>query len=219
MSADGISYTSYLQIPSILSVQRPLTPRADEDTWAAERFFIVCHQTSELWLSQVFVDMQQAASRAELGDWQGVRVPLERAISMVQLLTAHLAQLTYLPRDCFMRFRIALNGASGADSKQFQELLFGPYHPQLSRIKTSLAQANPAAPHSPGACDHARCAAAAMLKALIAGIVAWREMHAKVTGYLIGDLPGTGGTEGVAYLLKRIADAATDWPGQEALPG
>lgn len=218
MSSDGVSYTSYLRIPAILSMQQPLTPRTDEDTWAAERFFIVCHQASELWLSQVFVDIQQAAALAELGDWKGTRAPLERAASLVQLLTAHVAQLAYLPRDCFIRFRTALNGASGADSKQFQELLLGPYHPQLSRIRTCLERAALTAPHSPSACDHARCAAASTLESFIAGIVAWREKHISITEYLIGGLPGTGGTEGADYLRKRAADATSDWASQGALP-
>ncbi|MGH3186186.1 MAG: tryptophan 2,3-dioxygenase family protein [Streptosporangiaceae bacterium] len=211
---DQVSYESYLRLPAILSMQHPLTPRDDRATWAAERFFIVCHQASELWLAQILVDLREAGDHAELGDWACARTTLERAVSQVGLLGAQLSQLAFLPRDSFMRFRLTLAGASGADSRQFQELLDGPHHPQLRRIRAALDRA-PARAGSPASdsrsCGHDQCGVAQALDALIAGIVRWRELHADIAGGLIDNLPGTGGTDGVAFLRRQIAEAASDW--------
>jgi len=205
------SYASYLRLPNLLAAQDPTTPRDDAGTWVAERFFIVCHQTTELWLSQVLLELDHAARCAEeSSDWPGTRTSLMRAASIVLLLTHHLEQLIYLPRDRFLRFRPALEGISGAESEQMRELFVVGLgrHAHVRTIEVSLDQALARAgmrtPHALGACGHDECATAGALGALMEGVTNWRRLHARITRYFIGGRRGTGGTAGADYLDERL---------------
>jgi tryptophan 2,3-dioxygenase len=206
------SYPSYLGLDELLSLQQPATPQSDARIWAAERFFIVCHQTSELWVSQIFVDLAGANGSAEAGDWAASRVSLTRASSLVALLHRNLTELLYLPVEDFLRFRDALDGTSGAESRQFVALLGGPSHPAVLSIAAAVAAALPTVapdvPHPEEECTHDVCAVAAALDALLSSIGIWRRLHAQVALHFIGDLPGTGGTSGVRYLLRRAGETA-----------
>jgi tryptophan 2,3-dioxygenase len=201
------SYASYIELDGLLSLQHPATARSERRIWSAERFFIICHQTSELWASQILLDLADATASAESGDWAALRVSLARAGSLTSLLEHNLTEFLYLPVRDFLRFRDALEGTSGAESVQFTDLLAGPRHPAVrataDAISAALPTAGPGAPHAQGTCTHELCAAAVALDSLLAGIRTWRRLHAQVAAHFIGDLPGTGGTSGVRYLLRR----------------
>jgi tryptophan 2,3-dioxygenase len=205
-----ITYASYLRLPALLGAQAPLTPRVDPVTRTAERFFIVCHQASELWASQALADLAQAASMANVRDWRQVGVGLARSASIVGLLTEHLTRLLLLPTECFLRFRTALDGASGADSVQMNELLRGRHQRHARRVQEVLEEVlpalGPAAPHPRFRCVHAECHSAQALAAFGTAVSGWRSLHVRVARHFIGDLPGTGGTSGVGYLLGRERD-------------
>jgi tryptophan 2,3-dioxygenase len=200
------SYRSYLRLDRLLALQYPVTPEADARTRAGENFFIICHQASELCASQIFVDLDCAATMARAGDWASARTCVTRAVALVRLARSHLTMLLYLPVTDFHGFRDALSGSSGAESEQFTALLLVSRHPNVRAIKHSLAAALPAialdAPHQEGACEHDACATARAVRALIAGAAMWRRRHARIARHFIGDLPGTGGTSGVSYLLR-----------------
>ncbi|RJL27206.1 tryptophan 2,3-dioxygenase family protein [Bailinhaonella thermotolerans] len=215
VSPPGPSYRSYLALERILAAQRPVTPREDPGIWAAERFFIVCHQASELWASQILVDLEEAGRLAGFGDWEAASAVVLRAAATAGLLSRTLAHLGRLPAESFLAFRGALEGASGAESEQFRGLLRGRRHGPVRRLRAGLRAALPAAgegaPHRPPDCGHAVCACDAALEAYLGAITAWRGLHAKVAYRFIGDRPGTGGTEGVGHLLRRIvADAGEE---------
>jgi tryptophan 2,3-dioxygenase len=205
-----ITYASYLSLPNLLGAQAPLTPGTDPVTRTAERFFIVCHQASELWASQVLADLAQAASMANVRDWRQVGVGFARSASIVELLTEHLARLMLLPTECFLRFRTALDGASGADSVQMNELLRGRHQRHVRRVQEVLEEVLPAlgpgAPHPRARCAHGECHCAQALDAFGMAVSGWRSLHVRVARHFIGDLPGTGGTSGVDYLLGRERD-------------
>jgi tryptophan 2,3-dioxygenase len=198
------SYRSYLCLDQLLSLQVPLTPAADIGTRTAEHFFIVCHQASELCAAQVFLDLAGAARTAQVGDWATASASTTRAAALVRLARSQLTALLYLPVADFHRFRDILTGASGAESEQFTALLRISAHPDVQAVQRRLPAALPASgAHREGTCRHDACATDRALRALIAGAAAWRRRHAQIARHFIGDLPGTGGTSGVSYLLRE----------------
>lgn len=217
----SITYESYLRLPDLLAAQAPLTPRGDGVTWAAERFFIVCHQASELWAGQVLADLGEAAALADRGDFAAARGLLVRATSIVELLSAHLRAMYQLPREAFLRFRGALDGASGAQSAQMRELLLGERQPDLRGIRLAvedgLGRLDLDGPHPAGWCPHGACALAHEMEAFLAAVAAWRRLHVQVARHFIGDLPGTGGTAGVRYLAGQIERAERERRGAPSL--
>lgn len=206
MTGQAGTYRSYLQLNWLLSLQCPLTPAGEASTWTAEHFFIVCHQASELWAKQIFLDLEHAAAAARSGDWAAAQISLTRAAALVTVVRQTLTTLLYLPVPDFHRFRDRLAGTSGAESEQFRTLLQGSRHPGVRSLQQSLAAAWPAlpegAPHAEGTCPHEECATARALRSLVAGIAVWRRRHAVIARHFIGSLPGTGGTSGVSYLLR-----------------
>jgi tryptophan 2,3-dioxygenase len=192
MSARPFSYSSYLQLPTLLDATRPVTSPDEPAGWAAERFFMICHQTSELWLSQVLVDLGEAARLAESGDWSGVQAALHRATAIVELLSSGLRQLRHLPVERFLAFRPALDGVSAAESEQFAAVLRGRRHHDVRRIGARLDPVP------------AGCGVALALEAYIGAVTAWRRLHVDAARRFIGDRPGTGGSSGVEHLLGRV---------------
>jgi tryptophan 2,3-dioxygenase len=213
MSRERRSYASYIQLAALLSSQQPATPPEEALTWGAERFFIICHQTSELWLSQILNDLAHAARLATIQDWSGARTPLIRAASLTLMLSRTIEQLAYLcPPSAFLRFREALAGASAIESRQLQEMLqlSGGRHPDQRTIEAALAapscSAEPASPGPQRKRSSDERAVANALGFLVRGVAIWRQFHLEVARYFIRDLPGTGGTSGIDYLKQRIAE-------------
>lgn len=204
------TYAGYMRLDGLLALQHPRTPAMDAATWASEHFFIVCHQASELWATQILIDISGAARSAEAGDWEFAVVALTRACALVDLVRQSLTSLLCMPVADFMRFRGALEGASAAESRQFAALLRCAREPAVQSLRASLATALPAtAPggkHGCGSCRHAECAAARALESLLDEVRDWRRMHAEIARHFIADLPGTGGTSGVSYLVRDDDD-------------
>jgi tryptophan 2,3-dioxygenase len=183
------SYSAYLQLPILLGATRPISSPDEPAGWAAERFFMICHQTSELWVSQVLVDLGEAARLAEQGDWTGTQAALRRATSVLELLTSGLRRLCHLPVERFLRFRPALDGVSASESEQFAALLSGRRHHDIHRIEARLAGAP---------------AVARALEDYLEALTVWRGLHAEVARHFIGTRRGTGGSSGVEHLLGRL---------------
>ncbi len=207
-------YDSYVQLPALLELQSPRTPPSDRPTWAAERFFIICHQTSELCLSQVLLDLRLAAELSTTrSDWRAVRTSLSRAASLTLLLARVLAELAAAcPRSAFSRFRTSLQGTSASESSQFNEFLrlLDGSHVDLATIRSALRGTSACtAPDTTEACSATdeRAASAHTLELLLRGVAVWRALHIAVTKHFIANLPGTGGTLGVRYLSRRFAEA------------
>lgn len=208
------SYDNYLQLTALLSMQRPRSSAADPTTWAAERFFIVCHQVSELWLSQILFDLRLAAELIEREqDWQGARTCLSRAASLTLVLTRVLGDLASgCSRDSFMRFRAALQGMSASESAQFHEFLtlLSGSHASLQALRAALPDMD-ADVSVTGCADtgllQQKAASARALNVLLRAAAIWRALHIVITKFFIMDLPGTGGSAGVRYLSKRYVEA------------
>jgi tryptophan 2,3-dioxygenase len=211
------SYASYVGVPTLLSLQKPITSRKDAFIWGAERFFIICHQTSELWLSQILLDLEHAAKLVDnRANWSAARVVLCRAAAMTLMLSRNLEQLgQFCPKSAFLTFRTALQGLSASESRQFQLMLklIRDNHPHLMKIGSALSMSSPCPQAmSPGIriCAHDRCAAADAMRILIRGIVIWRQLHLEIAKQFIKDLPGTGSTSGVEYLQRQLDVGAAE---------
>lgn len=222
------SYDEYLRLATLLEAQQPLSEPDDQIAWAAERFFIISHQVSELLLSQVLSDIDQAHSAAESpGGGSEARSLLTRAASTTLMLSRTMDELMVCcPRDAFLRFRERLVGMSAGESKQFRAFLeHGEEgNPKIVAIRDSLEGAICGAfsrTQAPGICRHEECAAAASLKVLVEGIHLWRRFHIVVVKSFIGDSEGTGGTTGVDFLARRMSDCRENvnngWSGGVAM--
>jgi tryptophan 2,3-dioxygenase len=208
------SYESYLRLDAVLGALDPVTPRAQEAEWIAERFFMVCHLASELWAGQVLAELERAAARAESDEWAAADQSLSRAL------------LHHLPTAEFLRFRDALDGVSAAESRQFGQLLEGRRHTSLRRLAAAVARhgsGDPVHIHDGDdgdgdGCAEAACRCARGIDRIAQVVRAWRLLHVAVARRLVGDLPGTGGTDGVPWLAQRAGgespgDAAGDRDG------
>ncbi|MFJ6676575.1 tryptophan 2,3-dioxygenase family protein [Actinosynnema sp. NPDC091369] len=212
-----LDYSGYLCLDALLSLQRPQAPAEVSDPGSdpgsdavrsAEHLFIVVHQASELWMAQLLLDLDLAASALRRGSADTAAEHVERAAALFGVLRAQLDVLDRLPPACFARFRPYLGTASGAQSRQFaaleRALGFGPTEPPLA---TALAEAAAAAgvtlPEVWRSGGPLRRVADAM-SAVARGYRDWQAGHLAVVRRMLGDLPGTGGTAGARYLASRV---------------
>ena len=54
-----MEYSQYLQLPTLLGLQRPLSPGPEHD----ETLFIVVHQVYELWFKQILHELDHLQER------------------------------------------------------------------------------------------------------------------------------------------------------------
>lgn len=212
----GLTYSTYLQLDKLLSMQEPRTSdAADREVVLAEHFFIVAHQASEIWLKQILADLLAAtdALRPDCGNSDAdLSVEyLERAGRLVGLLHDQLVVLEKMPLRYFAEFRPHLGTASGAQSQQIHQLddlLGNDERPE------GLYAAFEAYTVSQGMSVGSVCrlgSSAGVLhrvaEALIElgnGFWRWKIAHLAVISAMLGDQPGTAGSSGVGYIASRV---------------
>jgi len=212
VSSSRLSYAGYIRLSSILSSQVPLSPREDIGVWATERYFIVCHQISELLASQILADLKYAAQLiSSHQNWGTVRTLLVRAASLALQFYQQSEQLACLcPQHAFLKFRTLLEGASASESKQFRELLniSTGDHPHRKTVERALLSRMDSFSTVPSGVvtqhESEAWSIAEALSVLTNAITIWRELHIVITAHFIAGSRGTGGTAGVEYLLRRM---------------
>jgi tryptophan 2,3-dioxygenase len=203
------SYDEYLRLDEVLGAARPLTSPADAEVHAAERFFIVSHQASELWLSQAYADLRLAADLAARRELDRALPPLRRACAVLDLIITTLQNLVHLSRVHFDTFRPALGSASGAQSAGFGLLLKGLDNPYVWELSSRLQD-----------CDPREVGPDRLVRAwdeldeFLARTETWRLLHVDVARRLVGGRRGTGGTSGVPYLEERRSALAFSAAGE-----
>jgi tryptophan 2,3-dioxygenase len=116
--SQSMSYGDYLQIDTILSAQKPLSPNHNE------MLFIIQHQTSELWMKLLLTELTSA-----IGDVRESRLPpafkkLARASRiMEQLVHAWDVLATMTPPE-YSAIRPYLGQSSGFQSFQYRCIEF-----------------------------------------------------------------------------------------------
>ena len=184
----AVTYSGYLRLTELLSLQQPRTPADRPEVRDSERLFIVVHQASETLLSLALADLRQIVATG--CEHSSFAHRIERATAVVDTLVEHLALLRdALPAADFLAFRDQLGSASGAQSAQFQ---------QLFRLTEYVVMAND---ERGAAADHHRVAR------LTDAVRRWRGTHLEMVAAMIGNRRGTGDTTGARYLAHRITDA------------
>jgi len=119
--AGQVSYSDYLQIPELLSLQRCLTQPTAHD----ELQFIVVHQVYELWFKLVLHELDAVHAALAIGDDTALATALRllrRVNAIFAVLVAQIHVLESMRPVDFLAFRGRLKPASGFQSAQFREL-------------------------------------------------------------------------------------------------
>ncbi|MFB7241923.1 tryptophan 2,3-dioxygenase family protein [Streptomyces populi] len=217
-----VTYAAYLKLDDLLKLQEPRTPddAADLTTVLSEQFFIVSHQTCELWLKQILGDLAAVEGNfltMTTTDLERSVDLLCRAGELLRLLHEQLMALERLPLEDFVRFRQYLGTASGAQSSQSHELervlgsasrsgsLFLAFRAGLERIGADLEEIVGAGV----AAGPFHRVVEAMLR-VGNGYFQWKIGHVGLVTKMIGEQSGTAGTSGVAYLMDRATMPFTE---------
>ncbi len=138
-SDNVLYYWDYLRLDDILNAQHPKSAERGREVHD-EFFFIVVHQTYELWFKQIIVELDtvRAIFADQTVDDRGLSIALSRLarINAIQRLLVHQLDVleTLTPLD-FLEFRSLLLPASGFQSVQFRliENKFGlPQHARIT---------------------------------------------------------------------------------------
>ncbi|WP_369249804.1 tryptophan 2,3-dioxygenase family protein [Streptomyces sp. R41] len=217
----GPDYAGYLRLERLLSLQVPLRP-ADDDTatGSAELFFIVAHQTSELWLAQALRDLDAATEAltdgGRPGGADGIESALEylaRVAEVVRILEDTVRLLERLPVRRFAAFRPHLGTASGAQSQGFHalEVRLGTADDDESPLYRAFLKALAARGTSVEEVCALGAAGAGPSHRLAETLLDigyrfwhWKLAHLALVDRTVGGLAGTGGTTGAAHLASRV---------------
>jgi tryptophan 2,3-dioxygenase len=123
----SMSYGDYLQLDTILTAQKPLSPDHNE------MLFIIQHQTSELWMKLMLHELRAAIARVaadELGDAFKMLARVSRI--MEQLVHAWDVLATMTPPE-YSAIRPYLGNSSGFQSAQYRciEFALGNKNPAM----------------------------------------------------------------------------------------
>jgi tryptophan 2,3-dioxygenase len=244
-----LTYSSYLKLDALLSLQRPLS----DDNVHDETLFIIIHQAYELWFKEILHELDHLQVLFAAGKFHRALFFLKRVRAVMNVLLAQFEVIeTMLPRD-FLSFRERLETASGFQSIQFRELEFALGHkrrhvfahlPETSAARQrlekryrdatlwdvllrGLAQIGYAIPEEDLHRDVTQPTTPCprlqqvlldiyadapdliyLFERLLdvdAGFQEWRYRHVKMVERIIGTQPGTGGSEGVAYLKSTLS--------------
>ncbi|SDP94283.1 tryptophan 2,3-dioxygenase family protein [Lentzea jiangxiensis] len=208
-----MNYDSYIGIAPLLANIRPLSDPADSTTHTAEHLFIVAHQTSELWLRQVLLDLERVLEnlRPDSHDLGSAVHHLGRSARGLDRVVEASAALRDLPTAHFLKFRDLLGNASGAQSSQFRRLgklmgfrqrpgeVWSGFQGALARHHTSVHEL-----YEHGPSDGLLYQLAEEMTRLAQAFHRWQLRHLEIVVAAIGGAPGTGRTAGHSYLADRV---------------
>ena len=127
--SNTMSYGDYLQIDTIVSAQKPLSPAHDE------MLFIVQHQTSELWMKLMLHELQAAVRHIAQDDLPPAFKMLARVSKiMEQLVHAWDVLATMTPPE-YSAMRPYLGQSSGFQSFQYRCIEFAMGNKNAAMLK------------------------------------------------------------------------------------
>lgn len=229
MSGHDLSYPTYLELETLLALQKPKSAPEHPD----ELLFIVVHQASELWFKVLLHEFDTLIARLEAGDAQGSLTSMQRINTLVELVAHELSALDTLPPQRFAQFRGYLGSSSGSQSAQFRaiEATSGlreahfmaalKEHGELPPIVARAIERPTLQTLFLGLLERQGVTLEAvytdpqhgMLHMLAESFLAyeqgfarWRFLHVQLVERIIGpDTGGTGGTLGAKYLAKTVS--------------
>lgn len=113
------TYGGYLCLDQVLSAQKPRSSHVHDET-----LFIIQHQTSELWMKQLLIELDEAIERVRsdrLGESFKI---LARVGQIQQILFAQWGVLETMTPSDYLHFRDALGSSSGFQSYQYRAIEF-----------------------------------------------------------------------------------------------
>jgi len=115
-----VTYSSYLKLEELLSLQRPLSDGPEHD----ETLFIIIHQIYELWFKELIHETDYLKSLLEARDTPRALHTLKRVLTILKVVVAQIDVLETMTPLEFLSFRARLESGSGFQSLQFRELEF-----------------------------------------------------------------------------------------------
>lgn len=208
-----LSYSSYLQVETLLALQKTQVPETTgRDVVLAEHFFIIAHQSCELWLKQAVADLELVREllfsphHPADGAEAGLEV-LHRVHECLRMLHDQVLVLEHLPLRHFVHFRPYLGTASGAQSVQFREL--GRLLDEDGGVYQAFVRA--AAHQGCTVAEVCRLGTACGVLHRVAealldvgnGYWRWKVAHLGLMSKMVGGQRGTAGTSGEEFLMRR----------------
>jgi tryptophan 2,3-dioxygenase len=117
---DRTTYGGYLQLPTLLSAQKPLSDPPHHD----EMLFIIQHQVAELWMKLLIHELRAAIARLREDDVDSTLKILARVKQVQQQLFSQWGVLETLTPSEYLEFRGVLGPASGFQSQQYRTIEF-----------------------------------------------------------------------------------------------
>lgn len=112
--ADYLKYWDYVEVDTLLSLQKPRTPFPDE------LIFIIYHQITELYFKLSLHELEQIADKEDL-DEKFFRQRLHRVNRYFEALTKSFEiMIQGMEKEQFLKFRMSLLPASGFQSAQYR---------------------------------------------------------------------------------------------------
>ena len=116
----AVTYSSYLKLDELLSLQQPLSEGPEHD----ETLFIVIHQVYELWFKEILHEVDYLTKLLERRDTARALHTLKRVLTILKVVVAQIDVLETMTPLEFLTFRERLESGSGFQSFQFRELEF-----------------------------------------------------------------------------------------------
>ncbi|MGX5696998.1 tryptophan 2,3-dioxygenase [Agromyces soli] len=137
--SDRMSYGGYLDLPTLLSAQRPISRPEHHD----ELLFIVQHQTTELWLKLVLHELEAACAFLRADELAPALKCIARVKHIQKTLTEQWSVLATLTPSEYAQFRGVLGNASGFQSYQYRavEFVLGNKNAKMLQVFDSDASA------------------------------------------------------------------------------
>jgi len=116
----ALTYSQYLKLDELLSLQRPLSAGPEHD----ETLFIIIHQVYELWFKELVHEFDYLRQLLPRRDAPRALHTLKRILTVLKVVVAQIDVLETMTPLEFLSFRDRLQSGSGFQSYQFRELEF-----------------------------------------------------------------------------------------------
>ena len=116
----SVTYSGYLKLDELLSLQKPLSDGPEHD----ETLFIVIHQVYELWFKEILHEVDYLKTLLSRRDAPRALHTLKRVLTILKVVVAQIDVLETMTPLEFLSFRERLESGSGFQSFQFRELEF-----------------------------------------------------------------------------------------------
>ncbi len=117
---EELNYNSYLRVPQLLELQRPQSEPEHHD----EMFFIIIHQSFELWFKEMLHETGLMVEYFRAGQVSRALKVAKRINAILETLCQQIQLLSTLTPVEFAGFRKGLGTGSGFQSVQFREMEF-----------------------------------------------------------------------------------------------